>query len=174
MNFAKSTPSTIKPRVAISACLCGRKVRYDGNHKLATTNIPRELLDKINWIEICPEVYMGLSVPRPAMNLYNFNSQLLSLKEVESLKDHTPKAIEKFDQLISDIQPIEAWVLKERSPSCGYLTTPVYTDLDNKEFKIKNGLFVECILKHLPNSKIFTEKIFESENSFEEFLGKIK
>ncbi|MHC4422287.1 MAG: 2-thiouracil desulfurase family protein [Planctomycetota bacterium] len=55
-------------RLGISTCLLGEEVRYDGGHKL-----DRFLVDTlgqyVEWVPVCPEVEMGLPVPRESMRL---------------------------------------------------------------------------------------------------------
>ena len=55
-------------RLGVSTCLLGEKVRYDGGHKL-----DRYLVDTlgefVEWVPVCPEVEMGLPVPRETLRL---------------------------------------------------------------------------------------------------------
>ncbi len=57
-----------KPRLGISTCLLGEKVRYDGAGKRDPF-----LVDTfgqfVEWVPVCPEVECGLPVPREAMHL---------------------------------------------------------------------------------------------------------
>jgi uncharacterized protein YbbK (DUF523 family) len=57
-----------KIKLGISSCLLGRKVRYDGGHKL--DHFLLDTLGKfVEWVPVCPEVESGLTVPREAMRL---------------------------------------------------------------------------------------------------------
>ena len=55
-------------RLGVSSCLLGNEVRYDGGHKL-----DRYLVDTlgqfVEWVPICPEVEIGLPVPRETLRL---------------------------------------------------------------------------------------------------------
>ncbi len=62
-DFFLKQSTDYKPTVAISSCLIGRPVRYDGTGKLLTT--ASYLTDKLTLIEVCPEVGAGMSVSRP-------------------------------------------------------------------------------------------------------------
>lgn len=58
----------LKPKVGISACLLGRRVRYDGRDKFDP--LPAEALaGRIEWVPVCPEVESGLPVPREPIQL---------------------------------------------------------------------------------------------------------
>ena len=57
-----------KPRLGISACLLGEKVRYDGGHKqdhFLTDTFGRF----VEWLPVCPEVEVGMGVPRETVRL---------------------------------------------------------------------------------------------------------
>ena len=50
-------------RVAISHCLLGAPVRYDGGSKPVSEVM--ELAAKVEVVRVCPETAAGLPVPRP-------------------------------------------------------------------------------------------------------------
>src|SRR5512138_1366258 len=55
-------------RIGVSSCLLGRRVRYDGDHRL------NRLLERISgqgvvFVAVCPEAECGLGVPREPMRL---------------------------------------------------------------------------------------------------------
>ncbi len=87
-------------RLGISSCLLGQPVRYDGGHKL-----DRYLVDTlgqyVEWVPVCPEVEMGLPVPRESMRLVGDpeHPQLIAPK---SGTDHTEAmvswALERVEQ----------------------------------------------------------------------------
>ena len=54
--------------VGISACLLGQPVRFDGGHKRAEF-CERELGQYFSFVPICPEMAIGLGVPRPSIRL---------------------------------------------------------------------------------------------------------
>ena len=54
--------------VGISACLLGEAVRYDGGHKRLAFAV-EELSPWVAFEPVCPEMGIGLPVPRPALHL---------------------------------------------------------------------------------------------------------
>jgi len=75
-------------RLGISACLLGEEVRYDGGHK--KDPFLTDLFGKyVEWVPVCPEVEMGLGVPRETMRLTEAGSLRLTTKG--SGVDHTPR-----------------------------------------------------------------------------------
>lgn len=55
-------------RLGVSSCLLGERVRFDGGHK----NDPflvNTLGRYVEWVPVCPEVEIGLGIPRESMRL---------------------------------------------------------------------------------------------------------
>ena len=49
-------------RIGVSSCLLGQRVRWDGGHK-RDAFVCEELAPYFEWVSVCPEVELGLSVP---------------------------------------------------------------------------------------------------------------
>src|SRR5438876_8818776 len=55
-------------RVGVRACLLGQEVRWDGGHK--RDPFLTELLGRhVEWVPVCPEVELGLGIPREPIRL---------------------------------------------------------------------------------------------------------
>ncbi|MFO1067830.1 MAG: DUF523 domain-containing protein [Geminicoccaceae bacterium] len=52
-------------KVLVSACLLGRKVRYNGSDKRSNDAILARWLEEGRVVPVCPEVAAGLPTPRP-------------------------------------------------------------------------------------------------------------
>ena len=61
--------------IGISSCLLGEKVRYDGGHK-QENYITDTLAEYFKWVPFCPELEMGLGVPRESMRLEKEKAQV--------------------------------------------------------------------------------------------------
>ncbi|MDW7758815.1 MAG: DUF523 domain-containing protein, partial [Desulfuromonadales bacterium] len=57
-----------KIRLGISSCLLGEKVRFDGGHK-RDPFLTDSLGAYVEYVPVCPEVEVGLSIPREALRL---------------------------------------------------------------------------------------------------------
>jgi len=57
-----------KVRLGVSACLLGQSVRYDGGHK-RDLFLTETLAPFVEWVPVCPEVELGLGVPRDTLRL---------------------------------------------------------------------------------------------------------
>jgi 2-thiouracil desulfurase len=87
MNGDVSTTSPV--RIGISACLLGEKVRFDGNHKRDAFLV--EVFGRhVTWVPVCPEVEMGLGVPRKTMRLEQHGHEI-RLVTPKTGADHTER-----------------------------------------------------------------------------------
>ena len=57
-----------KPKLGISACLLGAEVRYNGGHKESRL-CNRTLNEYFDFVPVCPEVAIGLGIPREPIRL---------------------------------------------------------------------------------------------------------
>src|SRR4029450_6977530 len=57
-----------KIRLGVSSCLLGEEVRYDGGHK-RDAFLTDVLGPFVEWVPVCPEVELGLGVPREPIRL---------------------------------------------------------------------------------------------------------
>ncbi len=107
-----------KLRIAVSACLLGERVRYDGGHR--RSRYAAEALGRaFQLVPECPEVGIGLGVPRPKIRLEAAGDGVrLVGAEGEDLTPvmsaYAAAAARRFQQ-----ERIAGVVLKSRSPSCG-------------------------------------------------------
>src|ERR1019366_9610855 len=55
-------------RIGVSSCLLGEQVRFDGGHKRSDFLV--EMLGRfVEFVPVCPEVDIGLGVPRETLRL---------------------------------------------------------------------------------------------------------
>jgi uncharacterized protein YbbK (DUF523 family) len=106
-------------RILISSCLLGRKVRYDGGHKLDPFLVDT-LGPIVEFVPVCPEVECGLPVPREPMTLAGDPSRP-RLVTVDTGVDHTRKMRGFARGKLRDLAraDLSGYICKEGSPSCG-------------------------------------------------------
>lgn len=141
-------------RIGISSCLLGNEVRYDGGHKreplLADALLSDELGAQIEWVAVCPEVEVGMGVPRPRLQLQDDAGQLRML-ESESGRDHTASMQRFAQQRVSELRSLDlrGYVLKRGSPSCGMQGVAVHDERGEPRPRGR-GLFAEALMQALP------------------------
>ncbi len=157
-----------RPVVLVSACLMGQEVRYDGGHK----RFP--YLDELaNYFELraaCPEVGVGLGVPRPPMHLVDLAGKL-HLLEINSQRDHTEK-IEAFAAQEATLAA-DGFIAKKDSPSCGMTRVRVYDLQGNLLHKRGEGLFNATLRRILPQLPVEEEGRLNDPGLRENFLTRV-
>lgn len=100
-------------RVAISACLLGSPVRYDGGSKPVSEVL--ELAEKVDVVRVCPETASGLPVPRPPAEQLGGRVLLADGRDVTAEFDlGAQRSLDAVRR-----SPVRLAVLKAKSPSCG-------------------------------------------------------
>jgi uncharacterized protein YbbK (DUF523 family) len=84
---AEDEQSITPLRIGISSCLLGREVRYDGGHK-HDRFLTGTMGEYFEWVPVCPEVEMGLGVPRPTLRLERHGDEIRMIMPKTS-QDHT-------------------------------------------------------------------------------------
>ena len=85
MPLHREINSETKIPIGISSCLLGEQVRYDGGHKL-NHNITDVLSEYFEFISLCPEIAIGLGVPRPTIRLLSpLNAPRASIEFIQKL-----------------------------------------------------------------------------------------
>jgi uncharacterized protein YbbK (DUF523 family) len=91
-------------RIGISSCLLGDQVRFDGGHK--RDSVLLETLDPyVEWVRVCPEVELGLGVPREPVRLVSVAGETRMIA-AQTRIDHTGPMREYAVRRVSEIARI--------------------------------------------------------------------
>src|SRR5262245_6946475 len=138
-----------KPRLGISACLLGEKVRYDGGDKKDQSLI-KTFGDHIDWVPVCPEVEIGMGIPREAVRLVGDSVKPRMVAE-RSGKDWTSvfnAFAAKRAQALMELD-LAGYIFKKNSPSCGVERVRVY-NTKGVPTRHGRGLFADAVMSTLP------------------------
>ena len=116
-----------KIRIGISACLMGEKVRYDGNHKL-DTYIADTLGTVFDFVPVCPEVAIGMGVPRPPIRLVGDAARPRAVGIEDPGLDVTAALTAYGRRMALELDDIDGYIFKARSPSCGTARVKVFAE----------------------------------------------
>jgi len=153
---------TSRPRIGISRCLLGDEVRFDGGHKrdtFLTTTFGR----CVDWVPVCPEVEVGMGIPREAIQLVADPSgvpsgaHLVRLLGVKSGTDWTTDMSRYARDRVRELKVanLSGYVLKKDSPSCGMERVRVHQH--GMRTRSGRGLFAEALLQGWPNLPVEEE-----------------
>ncbi|PVV05511.1 MAG: hypothetical protein B6D77_19380 [gamma proteobacterium symbiont of Ctena orbiculata] len=144
-----NTPFAAQPRVAISACLLGHNVRYDGGHKQDRYII--ETLGKyIEFLPICPEAEIGLGVPRPTIRLMGDHEHPRLVGVADPNWDVTDKMEQFAGKKADELRDISGYILKKNSPSCGMERVKVYSETSHQSLRKGTGVYARIVMHHQP------------------------
>ncbi len=112
--------------IIVSACLLGRKVRYDGADKKLENDILSRWRAEERVVAVCPEVAAGLEIPRPATEIKSGAGAdvLAGRAQVFDItgRDVTQAYVSGAEIALAHakMHNIKFALLIDGSPSCGY------------------------------------------------------
>lgn len=142
-----------RPRIGVSACLLGESVRWDGGHA-RDRFVVQELAPWAELVRVCPEAEAGFGVPRPAMRLVERDgaTRLLVPATGADVTERLRAWIApRLERLASE--PLDGFVLKKDSPSCGLERVRVH-GARGLEHKRGTGLFAAALQARFPGLPI--------------------
>lgn len=114
-----------KPRVGVSACLLGEPVRYDGEHR-RDAYICDILGTAFEWIPVCPEMAIGMGVPRPPIHLAANGGSLQAIA-IDNPRLNVTAALKAHGRRMAlELGEIDGYIFKSRSPSCGTARVKIF------------------------------------------------
>lgn len=135
-------------RVGVSSCLLGEGVRYDAGHK-RDAYINDVLGRYFEYAPFCPEVAIGMGIPRPPIRLVGKpeSPRAVGVK-VEGI-DVTDALVDYARSVVSSGPDISGYIFKRGSPSCGMERVKVFTEAGMPDGK-SSGLYARVIMDSMP------------------------
>ena len=159
-------------RLGASACLLGYAVRYDGELR-PNPLLTGELDHRVEWVPVCPEVELGLAVPRPTLRLVRTGGRVRMVMPATG-QDLTARmeiwAAAKAETLAG--LGIAGFVLRRRSPSCGLMGVRVYP-ADGPPEDDGRGLFALALRRRLPDLPLEDDERLDDPRVRERFLARV-
>ena len=133
-------------RIGVSSCLLGSAVRWDGGHKRDAFLVD-QLGPFVEWVPVCPEVEIGMGVPRETIRLVERAGELRLVAERSGV-DHGDAMRAWARRRLRELAALElsGYVLKQDSPSCGLERVPVWSAGGTPERRGR-GLFAQALLR---------------------------
>ena len=134
--------------IAVSACLLGEKVRFDGGHK-HDRFVTDELGRYASFVPFCPEA-IAFGTPRPSIRLVNMEGGY----NIISNKNGTNLTKELQDRSYQELHKIAGTnlsgiIFKSKSPSCGMGSAKAYLENGFADSKA-DGMFVAICKEKFP------------------------
>jgi uncharacterized protein YbgA (DUF1722 family) len=145
-----------KPRIVISKCIEFDHCRYNG--QTISSDQVKELRSFIEFIPICPEVEIGLGIPRDPIRIIFQNDQR-KLVQPATKKDVTKPMNDFIQTFFNSLENVDGFILKSRSK-----VPPI---------KQSAGFFGEAVINKFSFLAIEDEGRLRNHTIREHFLRKI-
>jgi uncharacterized protein YbbK (DUF523 family) len=160
-------------RIGISSCLLGDEVRFDGGHKRDPLLTDR-LGPFVEWVRVCPEVEVGMGVPREPLRLVNVGGDTRMITTHTGV-DHTDSmrafAVRRIKEL--EALGLRGYVLKKDSPSCGMARVKVFDPASDEPVRNGVGIFAAVLQEQLPALPIEEEGRLHDPLVLEKFIERV-
>ncbi len=137
-------------KIGISACLLGEKVRFDSGHK-HDHFITDTLGMFFKFVPVCPEIEVGMGVPRETVNLQGDVSspRMIGTKSgedwTERMRVYSEKRVKQLEKY-----NLRGYILKKDSPSCGLERVKLYARPGAAPERKARGLYADRLVKQFP------------------------
>jgi uncharacterized protein YbgA (DUF1722 family)/uncharacterized protein YbbK (DUF523 family) len=144
-----------KPVVVVSKCIEFDRCRYNG--LMISSDVVRELKPFVHFIPVCPEVEIGLGVPRDPIRIVSSKGDRALLQP--STGANVTARMERFARsFLGSVGEVDGFVLKSRSPSCGVRDVKIFPGVGKQAASDKGaGFFGGAVLDTFPGYPVEDE-----------------
>lgn len=161
----------MKPVVVISRCIDFEAVRYNG--QVIPYDFVRELQPYVTYRPVCPELEIGLGVPRDPIRIVSIDGEA-RLLQPDSGRDVTEEMASFSDDFLEGLGEVDGFILKNRSPSCGFSDVKIYQGPESSASSNRGaGFFGGRVLERYPGLAIEDEGRLRNFRIREHFLTKL-
>lgn len=174
-----------RPRIVLSRCLEMDACRYNG--RMIRSAVVRSLDPWVEWVPVCPEVEMGLGTPRDPIRLVRREgaspggpradadtgaaAEGTRLIQPSTGRDLTGRMHAFRKAFLDGLGPVDGFLLKSRSPSCGIDGVKVFAAPDADEpVDREPGMFAAAVLEHFPHLPVEHEARLTEPDVRDRFL----
>ena len=160
-----------KPIVVISKCITFEPVRWNG--QIIASDFVDKLKPYVSFIPVCPEVAIGLGIPRDPIRIVLVKGEHRLLQPATKL-DFTDKMKSFSAEFLNSLKAVDGFILKSGSPSSGFKNVKVYPSIyRTASIGRSAGFFGRAVLERYPNLAIEDERRLLNLRIREHFLTKL-
>lgn len=192
---ASTLRSFAKPRVVVSRCIEFDHCRYNG--QMIASDFVASLAPYVEYLPVCPEVEIGLGVPRDSVRLVASSGwdgeggrdggdlgdgrdrgdgvAKINLIQPTTGRDVTADMNSFAVGYLDSVGDVDGFILKASSPSCGIKNTKVYPTAGKSAAlsRSESGLFGGAVLARYPELSVEDEGRLRNPRIKEHFLSKL-
>jgi uncharacterized protein YbgA (DUF1722 family)/uncharacterized protein YbbK (DUF523 family) len=159
------------PRLVSSKCIEFEPCRYNG--LIIKSSIVEKLKEYVEFHPVCPEVEIGLGIPRDPIRLEESNGEL-ELLQPSTAVNLTVEMSQFANSFLESLENIDGFILKNKSPSCGVKAVRVYINGGKSRPKTDGvGAFAREVYRHFPYHPVEDEGRLRNFSIRENFITRI-
>lgn len=158
--------------IGISACLMGQAVRYNGGHKRSSFCVDT-LAPLFHLISVCPEVAVGMGVPREPIRLVGDGQNYRVKGSVRPELDMTDALFDYGVAQARELTSISGYILMQKSPSCGMERVKVYRPDGRSLEAVGRGLYARALMETRPQLPVEEEGRLNDPVLRENFFARV-
>lgn len=159
-------------RIGISSCLLGREVRFDGGHK-RDAFVNGVLSRYFELVPFCPEVEIGLGVPRDPIRLERRGGEVRVVGVRQRELDVTEFLREYAKRVVADNPGFSGYIFKSKSPTCGMARVKVYDAVSGIPGSDGIGEFARVVMARRPELPVEEEGRLNDPVLRENFIERV-
>ena len=160
-------------RIGISSCLLGDEVRFDGGHK-RDAFLTGTLAPFVEWVRVCPEVEVGMGIPRETLRLVNVSGDTrmittrTAIDYTDGMREYAARRTQQLESM-----DLRGYVLKKDSPSCGMERVKVYDSAGTAPARTGVGIYAAVLKDRFPALPIEEEGRLQDPVLRENFIERV-
>lgn len=144
-----------RPVVVVSKCLGFDHCRYNG--EIVDDPFVRRLREFVEFRSVCPEMEIGLGVPRDPIRVVLAQGEM-RLVQPSSGRDFTDAMNHFAADFLDRLGPVDGFLLKSRSPSCGTRDVKIYNETGNlMSAAERQGFFGRATMRRFGDARVEDE-----------------
>jgi uncharacterized protein YbgA (DUF1722 family)/uncharacterized protein YbbK (DUF523 family) len=160
-----------KPVVIISRCLGFAPCRWNG--EIIQDDFVDMLKPFASCLTVCPEVGIGLGVPRDPIRIVSVKGNL-RLMQPATARDLTDAMQDFSRSFFNSLADPDGFILKSRSPSCGLSNVKMYQGTgDEGAFGKTSGFFGKAVMEKFPSLPVEDEGRLKNYRIRDHFLTRL-
>ena len=163
----------IFPRLKLfcSRCISFEPVRYSG--EMISSDEIESLKNYADFITACPEVDIGMGVPRETVRIVSING-VPRLIQPKTGIDFTEKMLNLAHSRLPEYEDCDGFIFKSKSPSSGLTKIPVYTNINGPNYnETTRGIYAGVLYEKYNYKPMIEEGPLKNITIWEHVLTKI-
>jgi uncharacterized protein YbgA (DUF1722 family)/uncharacterized protein YbbK (DUF523 family) len=164
-------PSFPRPAVVISRCIDFDACRFNG--QVVRASLREELAPHVSFEPVCPELEIGLGVPRDPIRIVVRDGER-RLLQPSTGRDLSSSMSRFASRYLRAVREVDGFILKSRSPSCAVSDSKLHPSVGGDAATGRGaGMFAAAVLGRFPHAAVEDEERLGDIGLRHHFLTKL-